>query len=402
MPTDTAPTRAAVLHTRLVDQLVDADHVRTAGVEAAMRAVPRHMFLPGTGLDDAYADEYVVTHRDRDGAALSSASQPSIIAMMLEQLDPQPGQQVLEIGAGTGYQAALLHELVGPGGAVTTIDIDPEVAAEARERLAAAGHPDVHVIIDDGALGHQPHAPYDRIIATTGTWDIYPAWWGQLAAGGRVVLPLRWRGQTRSIAFDHQPGRLVSRSVRLCGFIPMQGDNGEITLPLDDVGSVTCHHDRDQPVKPDALRGILDQPRSEVWSGIAVAGNQPIDGIWLRLTTTEPGTCRIAASRQAVDSGLATPVIPARSPAIVDGTSLAYLTMRPHHDPSSRKRTIELGAAGHGPHGHRLADRITTATRLWDQNRNAEPVITAYPTAGAGGHTGYVIDKRHTRLEFQW
>ncbi|MGH3932646.1 MAG: hypothetical protein ACRDTF_22035 [Pseudonocardiaceae bacterium] len=95
-----------------------------ASVEAAMRAVPRHLFIPDSPAERAYSNENIVTCRDAEGVAVSSASAPGVVAGMLEQLDVQPGHRVLEIGAGTGYNAALLAQLVGPAGQVTTVDID--------------------------------------------------------------------------------------------------------------------------------------------------------------------------------------------------------------------------------------------------------------------------------------
>jgi protein-L-isoaspartate(D-aspartate) O-methyltransferase len=94
-------------------------------VEAAMRAVAREAFLPGTPLDSAYGSSPVVTHRDPHGVATSSASAPGLVAAMLAQLDVRPGHRILEIGAGTGYNAALLACLTGPAGQVTTVELDP-------------------------------------------------------------------------------------------------------------------------------------------------------------------------------------------------------------------------------------------------------------------------------------
>src|SRR5262245_57665292 len=96
-------------------------------VADALLAVPRHLFVPGAALSEAYRDDATVTKRDRDGVPVSSSSQPTIMAIMLDQLEVAPGHRVLEIGAGTGYNAALLAHLVGPAGAVVSVDIDAGV-----------------------------------------------------------------------------------------------------------------------------------------------------------------------------------------------------------------------------------------------------------------------------------
>lgn len=122
-------------------------------VTGALRAVPRHLFLPEVPPGAAYRDEAVVTRRDAEGRPVSSSSQPTIMALMLEQLGVEPGHRVLEIGAGTGYNAALLAHLAGPGGRVTSVDIDPGLVGRARGHLAEAGFPGVEVVCGDGAEG---------------------------------------------------------------------------------------------------------------------------------------------------------------------------------------------------------------------------------------------------------
>jgi protein-L-isoaspartate O-methyltransferase len=112
---------------------------RDAAVARALLTVPRHVFLPGIALEEVYRDDAIVTKRDGDGVPISSSSQPTIMAIMLDQLGVAPGHRVLEIGAGTGYNAALLAQLVGPTGEVVSIDIDEDVVERARAGLAAAG-----------------------------------------------------------------------------------------------------------------------------------------------------------------------------------------------------------------------------------------------------------------------
>src|SRR4029077_5346990 len=132
----------------------------------------------------------VAPERPAPAQPISSSSQPAIMAIMLDQLALAPGQRVLEIGAGTGYNAALLCPLTGPGGTVVSVDIDDDLAAQARGHLAAAGYPQVTVVAADGAGGYPPGAPYDRVIATVGVADLAPAWLRQAGPGARIVVPL--------------------------------------------------------------------------------------------------------------------------------------------------------------------------------------------------------------------
>jgi protein-L-isoaspartate(D-aspartate) O-methyltransferase len=371
--TDTSPD---ALRARMVDRIVGRGWARDPHIAHAMRAVPRHPFVPDATITQAHDDRAVITKRDPSGTALSCASEPVIVAMMLDQADVHPGHRILEVGTGTGYNAALLAELAGPAGQVTTVDIDPDLTTRARTALHTTGHPGVHVITRDGALGDTDHAPYHRIIVTVGAFDLPPAWYDQLTPGGRLVVPLRWRGQTRSVAFTRTGSLLRSDSVELCGFVPMVGQDCEHAAAIDPRGHVTLHRDADQDINPAALHGVLDTPKVVVRSGVTVAADEPFDGIWLRLTAVEPRTCRIAADQTAVQSGLCTPAIPTRSPALAGPDSITYLTLHRTDEPAR----WELGATGHGPTGPDLADRLAQQTRAWARQRNARPTITAYPT----------------------
>lgn len=219
------PDEATKLRTALIAQLNREGTLHDATVRAAMLAVPRHVFLPNEPLARAYANDAVAT-KFADNVSISSASQPSIVALMLEQLALAPGMHVLEIGAGTGYNAALLRTLVGPTGHVTTVDIDADITDSAREHLAALGITDVEIITADGAAGYAPNAPYDRIILTVNAGDIAPAWAAQLKTGGRLVLPLSVGAAQFSIAFEKQDGTLRGGSMQPCGFMPLRGSMG--------------------------------------------------------------------------------------------------------------------------------------------------------------------------------
>ena len=186
-------TSSERLRKRLVDRLEEKGAIRSDAVRSAFLAVPRERFLPdvvsGRGLEAVYRDEAIITKRDPRGLPLSSSSQPSLMARMLELLALRPGDRVLEIGVGTGYNAALVCELVGRRGRVTSIEIDPVLAGTARKVLRDAGHR-VSVVVGDGRQGHAGNGPYDRIIATACADAIPTAWCDQLIDGGRLELPL--------------------------------------------------------------------------------------------------------------------------------------------------------------------------------------------------------------------
>ncbi|TMR94459.1 methyltransferase domain-containing protein [Nonomuraea basaltis] len=202
---------------RLVEYISGFDDIQ-GFVAEAIRAVPRHQFIPDVALatpgdpdqafiidretdpdtwwDTVYSRTPIVTQLDdgdtdirtRVGAYTSSSSAPSTVAYFLQLLDPEPDDQVLEVGTGTGWTAALLAHLAGPHGSVTSIEIDKIVAEQAAKNLAAAGvRP--HVIVGDGADGCPQRAPYDRVHITCGIRTVPYTWIEQCRPGGVVVAP---------------------------------------------------------------------------------------------------------------------------------------------------------------------------------------------------------------------
>ncbi|HEX5366272.1 MAG TPA: hypothetical protein VFW63_06375 [Acidimicrobiales bacterium] len=185
---------SATLRHDLVERLRGRGYLRDDAVAGAFAAVPRELFLASHaerhGVADVYRDDAIVTRRDAAGAPTSSSSQPAIMARMLEMLGVGPGDRVLEVGAGTGYNAALLAHLVGDRGAVTSVELDADVAVDARRALLAARSP-ARVEVGDGTRGWPGAAPVDAVVVTASTDRVPLAWFDQLRLGGRLVVPLR-------------------------------------------------------------------------------------------------------------------------------------------------------------------------------------------------------------------
>ncbi len=252
---------AQELRRALVEQMKRNQSITQPNVAAAMQNVPRHLFLPDVPLAEAYADRAIPT-KFQNGVPISSCSQPAIVAIMLEQLNLRAGERVLEIGAGTGYNAALMSQLVDSTGHITTIDIDDDIAARARENLQRAGVTNVEVIQADGGFGYAPNAPYDAIVATVGIWDISPHWFEQLRERARFVAPLWLNSLQLSIAFEKKDGALVSASIRPCGFMRLRGEFAGPEL-YHDLDGLTVGVEDPARINADALRALLTGPARE-------------------------------------------------------------------------------------------------------------------------------------------
>ncbi len=221
-----------------------------------------------------YEDAAITTKTTGPGIAISSSSQPAIMAVMLQLLGAAPGHRVLEIGAGTGYNAALLAHLVGPTGGVVTLDIDEDLCQQAAANLARAGVSGVEVVWADGAGGWPAAAPYDRMILTVAADDLSPAWLAQLREGGRLVLPLGvGEGAQVCAAFVRRGRTLAGGHLSGCGFMPLRG---EMAGP-------------EQPSGPGPGPAWPWPPGRP--TGQHVAG-RPWDGFATWLAVTQPGAVR--------------------------------------------------------------------------------------------------------------
>jgi len=189
-----------------------------------MLAVDRKHYLPPGEGAQAYEDAAVILKMGSDGLPASTVSQPTMVALMLEELAPTAGDNVLEVGTASGYNAALLAHLVGPTGAVFTVEVDRRLAAEARARLSKNSQ--VSVLAGDGRDGFPEAAPYSGIIVTAGASSISSAWAEQLELGGRLVVPLTGEDRSgRCVTYEKTGTELVERHSMPCGFVPLCGPN---------------------------------------------------------------------------------------------------------------------------------------------------------------------------------
>lgn len=293
-----------VLRQQLTASLEDARVITSPEVGRAFRAVPRHLFVPDSDIADAYQNEVIFT-RSRDGISLSASSAPSIMAEMLELLALKPGHRVLEVGAGTGYNAAVMEEIVGPRGHVVTIDIDEDIVNEAVAHLRAAHRGErITVRCADGGLGWPEAAPYDRIIVAVGAWDVPPAWFQQLADGGRLVVPLDFKDVHKLVTFERRGDRMVSVDVRDCRFVRPQGilAGPEQQVPLAAGLYVSTS---DAGMKPAEVAAIVaagrDGPVEPLPAAMTPEELHKAFRLWLALKA--PDFCLVSLEEEALRAG---------------------------------------------------------------------------------------------------
>jgi protein-L-isoaspartate(D-aspartate) O-methyltransferase len=214
---ETAPTPSAgpdaysEQRTRMVSQQLRARGIRAETVLAAMTRVPRHRFVPASVEHLAYTDHPLPIGLDQ------TISQPYIVAFMTEAADISPTEKVLEIGTGSGYQAAILAELAR---AVYTVEILPELGDRARSVLSELGYNNVNVRIGDGYQGWREHAPFDAILVTAAPDHVPPALVQQLAVNGRMVIPVGTYFQELKLLTKTAAG-VVEQSMLPVRFVPL-------------------------------------------------------------------------------------------------------------------------------------------------------------------------------------
>jgi protein-L-isoaspartate(D-aspartate) O-methyltransferase len=213
--TGTDPWQAA--RDQMVETQIAARGVKDERVLSAMRKIPRHIFIPGEVRSAAYADYPLPIGHGQ------TISQPYIVAVMTALLQISPKDRVLEIGAGSGYQAAILGTLADE---VISIERIPEVALLARENLSAAGITNVRIIVGDGTLGYLEKAPYDGVLITAATPAVPPPLIDQLSDGGRLVAPVGSRDLQELIRLTKRGNDLTREFFGGVVFVPLLGEHG--------------------------------------------------------------------------------------------------------------------------------------------------------------------------------
>ncbi|MCW1099110.1 methyltransferase, FxLD system [Streptomyces sp. RS2] len=405
--TVTPATDPHQLREALAQRLVDSGHLHSKAAIDAFRTTDRHAFLPGVDLESAYKEDAVSIKHDEHGEMISCISAPSIVATQLEQLGAQPGHKVLEAGAATGYNAALLGKIVSPGGQVWTLDVDQDLVAGASRHLAEAGVDNATAVMADGAAGLPEHAPFDRIIFTVGAGDVPVKILDQLAPGGRLVLPMRIRGSiSRSFAFERDGETWKTVSCEMATFIPLRKgvcDDVYTLVPMAGEGNVRLETFSEQDVDRDALRTVLDQQQTKIYTGVKFRQGSAWEWLYLYLACVLPnGLSRLPGQRPGF-----TPHFGWGSMAALDAGSLAYLTIREGED--DKGRYWEVGVIGHGEGGADLAERVVSEIRAWDATGGNDAPEPGFRMAVADSRERlttndprFVVDKPYSRLVVDW
>lgn len=202
---------------QMVEWQIQGRGLQDPDVLDAMRAVPRHEFVPEDYLNQAYADHPLPIGYGQ------TISQPYIVALMTKQLELQTGERVLEVGTGSGYQAAVLAEMDVE---VYSIEIIPELANQARQRLQRLGYTEVEVKNGDGYYGWEDHAPYDAIIVTAAPDHLPQPLVNQLKEGGRLVIPIGPIGAVQTLwLYEKVEGEIQAKNLGAVQFVPLTGEH---------------------------------------------------------------------------------------------------------------------------------------------------------------------------------
>lgn len=354
---------------RLARELAANGSIRTTAWQQAFAHVPRHLFVsafhvrtpqgtvaytprsPGWW-EAIYSDETLITRFSSEGLAISSSTEPSLMALMLEHLRVEDGMKVLEVGTGTGYNAALLSQRLGSA-LVTSIDVDDALVTRARKALESAGHRPT-LAATDGARGYQNNAPYQRILATCGLGRVPTAWLDQLDEGGLILANVGLGlARLRKKPDGRACGRFLPDSA---GFMRLRSPSAPGVPTLGQVLSATSG-EPERVRRVDRVHGLEDRPMSEFLLSILL-----------------PYGLRVVQHREEHEVH-----------CVLDGASGAWL--RAEIDTEGRGTVAESGA-------HGLWDSYGTLLRAWHEA--GRPGIGRYGLTVAPSGKHYLwLDRPH-------
>lgn len=302
--------RYAAARRAMVSNAIEAEGISNQAVLEAMRRVPRHEFVRGDLRNRAYQDTALPI------GAKQTISPPFVVAYMTATLNPEPDHRVLEIGTGSGYQAAVLAEIVKD---VYSIEIVPPLAKSAAERLEKLGYDNVHCLEGDGYKGWPEHAPFDRIIVTCSPENVPEPLVEQLKDGGQMLIPIGERYQQSFYLLEKRDGKLERKKLIPTLFVPMTGESESQRRVLPDP---------DQPVIVNAGFELdaNEDGKADGWHyqrQLEICDDKPMQGRkFLRFTNRDPGEVSQALQGGAVNGrkiGALDLSVWARSDAIVPG-----------------------------------------------------------------------------------
>ena len=290
---------------KLADDLKSKGALKTSRVEDAFRSVGRHLFVADVPLDQIYLDKSIYTKRIK-GVAVSSSTTPSFMSKWLELLQLEPGHKVLEIGAGTGYNAALMAHIVGETGHVVTIDVDKHFYEMSLANLSNAGFGNVDVICADGGYGYPSKGPYDRIILSVGGFDIAPAWIEQLKPGGTLVMGLNLNGLDRLVSFSRTEYGLESTDLEASNYTKLQGDFAG-SSKIKQIGpqpELFLTADEDPSLDNQSIYDLLVGDHKCLDTDVQVTGWDLVGGLGSWLNIHEPTFSSLAAIGSMIERGI--------------------------------------------------------------------------------------------------
>jgi methyltransferase of FxLD system len=389
------------LRAELVGQLRARGVLHSDAVADALSTIPRERFIPEVmaqeGLEAVYRDQAFVTKKDLRGMPLSSSSQPALMARMLELLELRPRLRVLEVGTGTGYNAALLAHLVGAQGKVTSIDVDRELARRAKRALKESGYT-VSVSVGDGRIGYDPAAPYDRIIVTACADEIPRAWLEQLKEGGLLEVPLRLDPDRAAIqvipVFQRRGDRLHSTALTWGGFMPLHGGDGgwrppptTLTASRTDGGKHTALVSITGP----GLSALSAATTRELLAAVLAHGRRPPSSGMIEMSSAQPPLLLIylllkipANQRLAIrsDATLGVGLIHRRS------RSLSFVSVRSPWMEAARSQKTRIRWRLDAYGGDAAAAELSRLITEWKALQHAGRQTLRITASGSGDRSG--------------